>query len=78
MNRTRPPNGPNRQPGNNNGGGWSSALDGVSPWLVGAGGLFASSMLFPGGGGGLSGVVSALPFVIVGGAVLGVVSVLKK
>ena len=75
MNRVRPPPGGRRPPEADSA--WTSVLD--NPLLAGAGVFLAASTLFPGsGGGGLSGIISILPVVIVGGAVLGVVSILKK
>jgi hypothetical protein len=62
------------EPGTQRGGGRGDG--GGNPWLYGAGALFAGSFLF--GNGGVGDAFSLLPYVIVGGAVLGVVSVIKK
>jgi hypothetical protein len=71
MFRGRPNPGPNQRP--SNGGG-------INPWIPAAGGLLAGSVLFGSNGGGLGGgsLFSMLPLIIVGGAALGVVSILKK
>lgn len=46
-----------------------------NPWLYGAGGFLAGSWLSGGGG---SSVLQMLPLLLLGGAALGVVTMLKK
>jgi hypothetical protein len=48
---------------------------GGNPWLYGAGGFLAGSWLSGGSGGG---VLQMLPLLLLGGAALGVVAMLKK
>ena len=59
---------------NNNAGG--SFLD--NPWVQTAGGLAATSLLFPGVGQNIGSIIDLLPVIVLGGAVIAVVSVLKK
>ena len=64
------------RPGQNNNAGGGSFLD--NPWVQTAGGLAATSFLFPGVGQGIGSIIDLLPVVVLGGAVIAVVGVVKK